>query len=273
MKINSTAIIIAFAFTTLNVAAQNLERATLFKEHGLSSEARRECILIITSSNSAAEKATAYYILGMIAFDEKRISTALDAWIKLTKQFPQSKEAKEVSARIKDLAQIVGENTRETLNNAVAQSYLSHGEFWSRGKSDVFNIDSSWIPNVESAIKWYDKMIQEFPKTAAAKVGYEQKMRTLLGWSESGRDGEKHGIKLDSRRYIPQLIATFHDYETAFPDSGTLQAFRYQIAQAYWNIKEWDETRVWLNSVLDKSEGSDSFYTDLARRRLEKVEY
>lgn len=273
MKIKSTAIIIAFAFTTLNILAQNLERATLFKEHGLSSEAKTECILIITSSNPAAEKATAYYILGMIAFDEKRISTALEAWIKLTKQFPQSKEAKEVSARIKDLAQIVGENTRETLNNAVAQSYLSHGEFWSRGKSDVFTIDSSWIPNVESAIKWYDKMIQEFPKTAAAKVGYQQKMRTILGWTQSGRDGKKHGIEIGDGRYIPQLVATFRDYETAFPDSGTLQAFRYQIAQAYWERKEWDQTRNWLKSILERSEGSDSFYTDLASRRLEKVEY
>lgn len=267
------AITAAFAITTFNIAAQNLERAKLFKEHGLPSEAKAECILIVTSSNPEAEKATAYYILGMIAFDEKRISTALETWLKLKKQFPQSIEAKEVSERTKDLAQIVGENTRETMNNAVAQSYLSHGEFWSRGKSGIFTIDSSWIPNVESAIKWYDKMVQEFPKTIAAKVGYEQKMRTILGWKEPGRDGKEHGIKSDPQEYIPLLVATFQDYEKAFPDSGELQAFRYQIAQAYWGIKDWEQTRIWLKSIIEKSEGGESFYTDLARRRLEKVEY
>jgi hypothetical protein len=273
MKIKHIAIAATFAASTLNIAAQNIERAELFKEHGLSSEAKAECILIITSSNPEAEKATAYYILGMVAFDEKRISTALETWVKLTKQFPQSKEAKEVSARIKDLAQVVGENTRETLNNAVAQSYLSHGEFWSRGKSGVFSIDSSWIPSVESANKWYDKMVQEFPNTTAAKVGYEQKMRTILGWSEPGRDGGKHGIEANPSEYIPMLVATFQDYEKAFPGSGALQAFRYQIAQAYWGIKDWDQTRIWLKSIIEYSEGSESFYTDLARRRLEKVEY
>lgn len=273
MKTKLAAIIAATAITTLNMGAQSLERAMLFQENGLSSEAKVECIKIITSSNPSAEKATAYYILGTVAFDEKRISSALETWIKLTKQFPQSKEAIEVSARIKDLAQIVGENTRETLNNAVAQSYLRHGEFWSRGKSGVFTIDSSWIPNVESAIKWYDKMIQEFPKTTAAKVGYEQKMRSILGWTDAGRDGEKHGIEDDAKKFIPILVTTFQDYEKEYPDSGSMQAFRYQIAQAYWGTKDWAQTRFWLKAIIEKSEGSESFYTDLARRRLEKVEY
>jgi hypothetical protein len=207
----------------------------------------------------------------MVAFDEKRISTALETWTKLTNQFPQSEEAKEVSGRIKDLSQIVGENTRESFNNAVAQSYLSHGEFWSRSKSNTFTIDSSWIPKVESANKWYDKMIQEFPKTTVAKVGYEEKMKTIIGWKD--RSAGFEGIPKEPKKYIPLLIKTFSEYETSFPESGNLQAFRYQIAAAYWTNKDWANTRLWLNTIISKSNDADSFYTDLAQRRLEKVEF
>ena len=109
--------------------------------------------------NLTRKKASAYYLLGLIAFDQNRIGTALEIWTDLTDNYPQSKEASEVSERIKQLAQIVGETHRESIDNAVARAYLRHGDFWSRGKDSIFSIDSSWIPNVEAAAKWYDKTI------------------------------------------------------------------------------------------------------------------
>ena len=167
----------------------------------------------------------------------------------------------------------VDESQVQRIENATAQSYLRHGDFWSRGKSAAFTIDSSWISSLEAAIKWYDKTIEEFPGTTAARLAYEKKMRTLLGWEEPGRYGSKHGIKEDPQKYIPLLVDAFQEYERDFPDAGSLQGFRYQIAQSYWRTKDWDNTRKWLNVIIEKSDGVDSLYSDLARRRLMRVEY
>ena len=98
-------------------------------------------------------------------------------------------------------------------------------------------------------------------------------MRTLLGWKEAGRYGSTHGVEKNPTTYLPILVQTFREYTKAFPESGSLQAFRYQIAQAYWRQKQWKNTRTWLNEIIEKADGQDSFYTDLAKRRLRKVEY
>ena len=73
--------------------------------------------------------------------------------------------------------------------------------------------------------------------------------------------------------YMPRLLQTFEAFEKDHPDASTLQAFRYQIAQAYWEQKNWNSTREWLNKIIDKAGENDSFYRDLAERRLKKVEY
>lgn len=256
--------------------SQSLERARLYKQHGLLDDAKKECILIVTAENGKESAiATAYYLLGSISFETNQVGTALETWQVLLQDYPESAEAKEVSERIEELSQVVGETQREAVGNAVAQSYLRNGDFWSRGKSTAFTIDSSWIPNVEAANKWYDKVIQEFPSSVAARMAYEEKMRTLLGWAEVGRHGSRHGVKADPDRYLPILVATFQEYEEGFPDSGSLQGFRYQIAQAYWRAKNWAKTREWLNLIISSAQSADqdSFYIDLAHRRLQKIEY
>ena len=134
-------------------------------------------------------------------------------------------------------------------------------------------IDSSWIPNVEAANKWYDKVIQEYPNSIASKVAYEGKLKTIIGWQEGGREGETHGLKRDFLKYMPLLLSTFSAFETEHPDASTLQSFRYQIAQAYWLHSDWDKTREWLKLLIEKSGTNDSFYKDVAIRRLEKIEY
>jgi len=211
--------------------------------------------------------------LGSIAFDENKVSVALDSWRELVKKYPNSTQAKTVKDRINELAEIVGESAKESVENAIALSYLRHGDFWSRGKDNKFTIDSSWIQNVESAIKWYDKVISEFPKSTASRIAYQEKLRTLLGWVDPGKYGEKHGVKSSADKYIPQLLETFASFEKDHPTASTLQAFRYQIAQAYWSKKDWAKTHEWLNLIVKESGEGDSFYKDLAERRLQKVEY
>ena len=137
----------------------------------------------------------------------------------------------------------------------------------------MFTIDSSWIPKVEAAIKWYDKVIDEFPNSVASDVAYQDKLRTILGWKEPGQYGSNHGIEKNFVNYMPQLLATFDEWVTEHPDSSTIQAFRYQIAQVYWDQKDWDNTRLWLNKIISTAGEGDSFYKDTAIRRLAKVEY
>jgi tetratricopeptide (TPR) repeat protein len=250
-----------------------LAKAALFKQHGLNEDSKRELILILTAKGDDTLKAKAQYLLGMIAFDQNQIPHALETWQNLVATYPESEEAKLVKERINDLAQIVGESQKESLNNAVAESYLRHADFWSRGKSEVFSLDTSWIPHVDAAVKWFDKTISEFPRSTAARIAYEEKMKTLLGWEEPGQYGDKHGVKSSPQAYIPMLVETFRQFEAEFPDAATLPAFRFQIAQAYWGEKDWDNSKKWLNSIIEKSSSSDTFYVDLARRRLEKLEY
>ncbi|MEI6705484.1 MAG: tetratricopeptide repeat protein [Deltaproteobacteria bacterium] len=252
----------------------SIEKAETYRQNGLIADSKKELIEIIYSKDDKS-KPEAYYMLGTIAFGEKNISAALDAWKKLVDKFPKSTQAGLVKDRVKQLAEITGEIKKVTIENAVAQSYLQHADFWSEKKREVFMLDASWIPMVEAAVKWYDKVIQEFPKSVASRIAYEGKMKTLIGWEESAGlySREKHGIKSNFNKYMPQLLSTFTAFEAEHPEASSLQSFRYQIAQAYWSNKDWNKTREWLKLVGDKSGTNDSFYKDLAKRRLEKVEY
>lgn len=274
MRIKLLAISMAVTLLTVPVSfAASVEKAGMLNRHGLTQEAKSELIDVVFSKSTDSEKAQAYYLLGSIAFDENKVSVALDSWRDLVKKYPNSTQAKTVKDRINELAEIVGESAKESIENAIALSYLRHGDFWSRRKDNKFTIDSSWIPNIETAIKWYDKVITEFPKTTASRVAYQDKLRTILGWEDPGKYGEKHGIKSSFYKYMPQLLETFASFKKDHPTASTIQAFRYQIAQAYWSNKDWAKTREWLNLIIKESGEGDSFYKDLAKRRLKKVEY
>jgi tetratricopeptide (TPR) repeat protein len=272
MKKVITAIIAISLTLPVIVNAASIEKAEVFRQNGLAAEAKKELIDIIFSKDEKL-KPEAYYILGNIAYGEKNIFSALDSWKKLVEKYPKSSQALLVKDRIKQLAEISGEISKVTIENAVAQLYLRHADFWSEGKNDVFSINTSWITPVEAAIKWYDKVIKEYPNSVASKVAYEGKLKTLIGWKEPGREGIEYGIKNSIYVYMPLMLSAFAAFETEHPDAPTLQSFRYQIAQAYWNYKQWDETKEWLNLVIKKSGTNDSYYKDLAIRRLEKVEY
>jgi tetratricopeptide (TPR) repeat protein len=202
--------------------AASFEKAIMLNQHGLVREAKVELIDIIFSKSADSSKAQAYYLLGSIAFEDNKITVALDSWREFSRMYPNSEQAKIVKDRINELAEIVGVSAKESIKNAVALSYLRHADFWSRGKDNKFTIDLSWIPNVETGIKWYDKVISEFPKSAASRVAYQDKMRTLLGWEEPGLYGSKYGIEESFDKYIPQLLETFILFEKEYPNASTL---------------------------------------------------
>ena len=252
----------------------SIDRARLLQRYGLMREAKAELIDVLFDEHMDDEsKATAYYLLGNISFKEGKILIALESWRDLVEQYPESTQAKTVRDEIDKLSQIVEESSESHVDNAIANAYLRHGDFWSKGKQDRFSIDSSWISNVDAALKWYDKVIEEFPQTGAARRAYEEKLRTVLGWKDPGQYGSKHGLKESFGRYIRLLTRTFSDFENDFPEASTLQAFRFQIAQAYWKNRDWKNTKEWLNTIISESGDNDNFYRDLAQRRLKKIEY
>ena len=251
----------------------SVDKARLLHRHGLTRDAKAELIQLLFNSTDAESKAHAHYLLGSIAFGEGRADVAAESWRTLAEQYPESQPAMLVRDDLDVLAQIVEESVEGSIDDAIASTYLRHGDFWSRGKPDRFTIDSSWIANVEAALKWYDKVIVESPQTEAARRAYEEKLRTILGWEDPGRYSTKHGVQASFEDYMPLLLETFSAFEEGYPEAPTLQAFRFQIAQAYWRIRNWDKTREWLNAIIRESGNTDNFYRDLAQRRLENVEY
>ena len=104
------------------------------------------------------------------------------------------------------------------------------------------------------------------------RLAHEKKIRTLIGWTESGRYGSKYGVDESPSKYLPLLESALNSYIQEHPKSSSIQAFRFQVAQAYWKNKYWDKTREWLNIIIKNADG-DTFYKDLATRRLLKIEY
>jgi tetratricopeptide (TPR) repeat protein len=257
--------------TTLQAAS--IDKAQVLKKHDLIQEAKLELVDVLFSKSSDTDKAEALYILGTIAFEEGKINNALDSWVDLVKRFPSSEQATIVKTRIDELSNIAGLSAQENIDNAVAQAYLKNADFWSDDRSKVFVIDSSWIPKVEAALEWYDQVITEFPNSTAAKVAYQEKMKTLLGWKERGQYASSYGIRNDFKKYMPILLETFNSFIQSYPDAATAQAFRYQIAQSYWSQKDWVNTRKWLNEIIEMAGDKDNFYSATAKLRLQKVEY
>ena len=217
-------------------------------------------------------KAEALYLLGQIAFDESHYRTAVDDWSKLQTGYPQSARSKEVAARMAQLREVVAKFSDAKLSSIVARSYLENGDFWSHGEK-IFTIDSSWLPNLEMAAEWYDKVIAEFPKSDAAEMAYARKLFALIGWREIGEYGESYGVRRDFNKYMPQVLETFTVFERDFPASPYLQAFRFQIAQAYWNKEDSDNAKVWLDKIIASGGATPTFYTALAKARLNKLKH
>ena len=213
--------------TTSTAIGSSLDKAKMFRQHGLVSEAKKELIEIIFSRQNAKIKAEAYYILGTIAFEENDISAALETWTQLVADFPESVQAKLVKDRINQFSEIIGEKSRTVVENAIAQSYLRHADFWSeRVRHKKFIIDSSFISKVDVAVSWYDKVIQEFPNTEASQLAYEEKMLTFIGkiqglvkekvdqleryreWLtfDSIKERIEKEFQKDFNKYMPQLL-------------------------------------------------------------------
>ena len=269
-------IFVAVAFVGCTVAgtsdaapatSASIEKADMLREQGLIQDAKREYIDVIFGSDAKA-KPEAYFALGNLAFREKAIQAAVSAWKELVARYPQSPQAALVKDRMAQLAEAVQEVSKLGADGAVAQSYLQHGDFYSDEKGAKNVIDTSWLPVVEMAVGWYDRAIKEFPKTSASRVAHGEKIKTLIGWKESGKYASSYGSYADMAKYMPRVEAAFRVFEAEQQDAPSLQALRFQIAQRYWRENERPAAIKWLQEIIEKAGTSPSFYSDLAKNRI-----
>jgi tetratricopeptide (TPR) repeat protein len=251
---------------------REVNRGKALYDHGLSARALEAFIDISNSADARAEdRSEALYYLGQIAFDAGNYAVAFDDWDRVAREYPASNRASELKTNLAQLRNIFLKVSDASVSSSVARSYLHNGDFWS-GSDRMFTIDNSWLPNVELAIEWYDRVIAEFPKSEAAEMAFQRKLFSLLGWKGIGMYASSYGLKADFNKYMPLLLSTFADFEKQFPKSAYLQGFRYQIAQAYWIHRDWANTRSWLTRVVQNGDAK-SFYVQTAKARLAKVEH
>jgi len=102
-------------------------------------------------------------------------------------------------------------------------------------------------------------------------LAHERKLQSLIGWKDKENFGIAHGAMGEFAIFMPKVLEAFRAFEKAFPDAPSLQPIRFQIAQLYWANKDFSNTEVWLKKVVDHGEDEESFYVDLANRRLHKL--
>ena len=256
-----------------NYSVSALDIANDYYRHDLNLIAKEKFLSIYHDPGSSVdEKAKALYIVGQIIFEEGDYSLALEDWELLITKFPDSEYAKQIAIIYSQISDIVTFDSDRNSITLVARAYLQNGDFWSSADRE-FTIDSSWMPSVEIAVKWYDKVLKEFPGTPSAEVAYRRKLFALLGSSNSDDDHKAFGLKENFKKYIPVVLQTFSDFEKDFPKSAYMQGIRYQIAQAYWTEGYTKNAKTWLKKIITCGNGKETFYTETAKARLKNLKF
>ena len=256
-----------------NSKVSALEIANDYYRHNLNEIAKEKYLSIYHNQESSDdEKAKALYVVGQIIFEEGKYSLALEDWELLITKFPNSEYAKQIAKIYSQISDIVTFDSDRNSISLIARAYLQNGDFWSNADRE-FTIDSSWMPGVEIALKWYDKVLKEFPNTPSAEVAYRRKLFALLGSSSSDNNQKAFGLKEDFKKYIPVVLQTFSDFEKDFPKSAYMQGLRYQIAQAYWTEGYTKNAKTWLKKIIMCGDGKETFYTETAKARLKNLKF
>jgi tetratricopeptide (TPR) repeat protein len=242
------------------LSAQDVDWARDLYVHGLKSRAMEIYVAILhTPKSSAAAKAECLYYMGQMSFEDGSFATAMNDWEKLVAEFPDSPHAAELKDRFTQLQEVYSKAADPPIDSVVARSYIKNGDFWAGGERR-FPMETKLLPNIDLGAAWYERVIQEFPGTEAADLAMQRKVFLWLDFVET-----------DYPRNVSGLLEAFAAYEAAFPKDENMQAFRYQISEVYWRHGDWLTTTQWLNKIIAASGGRNTFYSDMARARLENM--
>jgi hypothetical protein len=253
-----------------DLSAQSLARADSYRVNGLIDYAKKDLIDLANSGTATPQvKAEALSNLAEIAFDEKNYRAAAASWRKLIDSYPKTPQAEVAKGGMALLAEVAGALDGDLSTEIVGRAYLRNGDFFSDGRQETVGIDTSWLPNVDLAVRWYDRVISEFAGSPIARTAYEHKLQTLLGWEEPGQYGRRFGLRSSPPDYLPILESTFRDFEKAFPDAPSLQAFRYVVAQAFWSWSKTDgKAKPLFEEIISRDPQGETFFGRLAMDRL-----
>ena len=166
--------------------------------------------------------------------------------------------------------------------DSTPMNYLKNGDFYSQEKPRRLVIDTSFIDKVDTALWWYNKVINEYPGTQEANEALRLKIRTIIGWTEGyGKEKKLYGLhdRVKGIKYFPIIENAFKKLEAGYPDDQYLEALAFQIAQQYFiyvlgyrQYKYKENCIHWFEKTIELAKGKDTFYSHLARRRIKSVE-
>lgn len=280
-----------------NTKTGSIDRARLLDEHGFSDEARLLLIEMTSGpftriTQTEEDLADGLHLLGEIALKGDNLAGAIVAWNSLVDGHPNSEQANSVKERIDELKFEFRKNLSDLESSLRAKSYFANADLWLRS-TEVRSppIDTSFIPSDEAAFDWFNQVIEDFPGTSHAELAYERMIEYLLGKAKirlgyplpgqySAESRSEYLRRLaailnDARSAVKKgvtlAVPILEDFEESFPNSNKLQRLRYLIGQMYWLAGDLESARLWLGRVIHADLEENTFYRDLAFRRLENL--
>ncbi len=281
MRIPATLIVLGLATAAL-AQQPNVAKAEMFFTHGLVDDAKREAIHALFATDNEAAKAPARMLLARISAAENRLTDAAALWTSVVQAAPDSDDGRLAKKLLEQCGSSLAWVGNDPVPNALAARYLDTARFWLGRLDATFPIDTTWIDTEASAVHWLDRVIAEFPGTAAAEVAHEYRVRAFLGVpaDASGQGGSgalgavtrpSHPHAEQRRRFLDfmkQAESALVAMQTAFPRSNRLQRLRFLIVDAYWRIDDRQSAAPWLQAMLSAAGDVETFWSQLAQLRL-----
>ena len=263
----------------------SVDKAEFCYDHGLTEDAKRAAIDVLFSCEpTAAETNAAKMLLARIARDEGRVDDAIELWRSVAGQHPKIGVTKTATRLLKQFGSAIHAPARVRVRGAVAEGYMSAAEFW-LPHLQRFVIDSTWLGKEEAAVFWLDQIVAEFPDSAAAEHALASRVRAYVGVNGDLRSGQGgsgalgilskiNAAKTDQLRpefdrFMRKAGIALGDLEKSFPDCPKLQRLRFMLARAYRAADDSDNAEAWIKSMVNASGGVVTFWSHLARLRLE----
>ncbi|MBP7508897.1 MAG: tetratricopeptide repeat protein [Prolixibacteraceae bacterium] len=266
---NRVLITCCLLFATSILLAQNITMAKDMYDHGLKEKATEEFIKIYyNNSSTPALKAEALYYMGELSCSEAKYETAIKDWTNLIKLYPNSKYSLKAKESLDNLKDTFGASITDRNTSLLANQYFKNAEFFDDSPSK-YTIDGSYLPSLPIAIYWYDRVIDNFPKSPEAEVALEKKIKCLI--NEIAGEKKVYLQLYKKSEYfdlhMPKLLETYNALELDYPDNSSLNAIRYQISQIYWYKDDIENASLWLNNIINKNK-TGGFYTKLAEEKI-----
>ena len=284
--------VLAVGYVLLVANSAKLEKAVALNEHGHSGAARLELISLIYGPASrltldSEDRAAALHLLGEISLEDDELSGTLSAWGLLVKEYPDSQLAESVRDKIADVEADFHRQLSDLKSEAQATLHFAIAEAWLKAAgAETPSVDTSFISDEEAAIDWLSLTIEKFPGTSHAELAYERMVEYQLAVAnkkalfymelqstidELNLDVAPSPLPAETSMLVRRSESILVRFQSAFPESGKLQRLRYLIGQSNWLVGDMEKARYWLTKVIEEDRDVNTFYRDLAFRRLQNL--